>query len=353
MESSTSHSPDESIRAAASHWTIRRDRGLSAAESIEFELWLAADERHAAAIKRATAAWSLLDRMPEQAAIPVLAAANRRRLFWRRTFAGTGALAAAALLLIGALAWWRPPAKLHEGERAPLSIVAGTSPRTVTLSDGSLVQLNTGGEIAEQFTAAERRVLLTHGEAHFAVAKNPLRPFVVRAGALQIRAVGTAFNVNLNAAVVDVIVTEGRVQLAARSGISDARMHDANRAAPSLDAGHRAVLRGELAPGRDLAQALDLSLADPAEMARMLAWREPLLHLGGATLAELAVEFERATGRRLLLADPSLADLRFGGRFRADDVDGFTHLIATTLDLEVERLTDGTILLHKKKSDSR
>jgi len=330
---------------------VRRDRGLSAAESIEFELWLAADERHAAAIKRATSAWSLLDRLPEQAAIPVLAAATRRRSFWRRMFAA-GALAAAAALVVGDLAWWRPAVPSQVDRTFP-AIVAIAGPRTVTLSDGSLVQLNTGGEITEQFTSAERLVLLARGEAHFAVTKNPARPFIVRAGALQIRAVGTAFNVNLQSAAVDVIVTEGRVQLAARPDASDTRVSRADRAAPTLDAGHRAVLRGDLALGRDLVQALDFSLVDRTEMARALAWREPLLHLGGATLAELAVEFERATGRRLVLGEPSLADLRFGGRFRADDVEGFTHLIATTLDLEVERLADGTILLQKKKSDSR
>jgi ferric-dicitrate binding protein FerR (iron transport regulator) len=49
-----------------------------------------------------------------------------------------------------------------------------------------------------------------------------------------------------------------------------------------------------------------------------------------------------------VLADPALADLRFGGRFRADDIDGFTHLLATTLDLDVERAADGTIVLRKK-----
>lgn len=351
MQSPSFNSLDESVRAAAARWTVRRDRGLSAAESIEYELWLAADERHAAAVNRATAAWSLLDRLPDHAAISVLAAANRR-LFWRRTFVAAGALAAAAVVVVASLVWWKP-ATPSQVDRTPLAIIASSSPRTVTLSDGSLVQLNTGSEIAEQFTPAERLVLLARGEAHFAVAKNPVRPFIVRAGALQIRAVGTAFNVNLQSTAVDVIVTEGRVQLAARPSASDTRATRANLAAPTLDAGHRAVLHGDLAPGRDLVQALDLSLIDPAEMARTLAWREPLLHLGGATLAELAVEFERATGRRLLLADPSLADLRFGGRFRADDVEGFTHLIATTLDLEVERLADGTILLQKKKSNSR
>ncbi len=326
--------PDDSaLRTTAARWAVRRDRGLSAAESIDYELWLAADPRHAAAMQRTSAAWSLLDRIPESAAAPILAAATRRRSFWRRT-ATFGSLAAAAVA-VGLFIWSRPlPA---DPTLSAPALSATTTPRLVTLSDGTVVQLNTGGEVSERFTAATRHVTLTRGEAHFAVAKNPARPFVVQAGSLQVRAVGTAFNINLQSAAVDVIVTEGRVQLT--TGTPDA---------PALDAGERATLRRVPAAFTDAAPALVVAQIDAAAIAQTLAWREPLLRLGGATLAELAAEFERATGRRLVLADPALADLRFGGRFRADDIDGFTHLLATTLDLDVERAADGTIVLRKK-----
>ena len=225
--------------------------------------------------------------------------------------------------------------------------------------------INTGSAVVEQFSHGERRVLLARGEAHFSVTKNPARPFIVRAGALQIRAVGTAFNINLQAATVDVVVTEGRVQLASGtpapasvspgdnpSPVSALAATPRLAPPPALDAGERAVLHSTPVPPPDLAQALTISRLDAAEMTRTLSWREPLLRLGGATLAELAVEFERATGRRLILADPALAELRFGGRFRSDDIDGFTHLLATTLDLDVERAADGTIVLRKKNSNS-
>jgi transmembrane sensor len=312
---------------------VRRDRGLSAAESIEYELWLAADPRHAAAMQRTSAAWSLLDRIPESAAAPILAAATRRRSFWRRTVT-FGSLAAAALV-VGLFIWSRPlPA---DPTLSAPALSATTTPRLVTLSDGTVVQLNTGGAVVEEFTAATRHVTLTRGEAHFAVTKNPARPFVVQAGSLQVRAVGTAFNINLQSSAVDVIVTEGRVQLTTGT-------HDA----PALGAGERATLRRAAAASTAAEPALVLTRLDAAAIAQTLAWREPLLRLGGATLAELAAEFERATGRRLVLADPALADLRFGGRFRADDIDGFTHLLATTLDLDVERAADGTIVLRKK-----
>jgi transmembrane sensor len=336
-------SPDpcaEALRLAAANWTVRRDRGLSAAESIEYELWLAADPRHAAAMQRASTTWSLLDHLPEYTAVPVLAAASRRRSFWRRTLA-TGSLAAAAAV-VGFLMWSRPAA--NPAVSPGVVFAAIDWPRTVTLEDGSTVQLNTGGEIMEQFSPSERRIVLQRGEAHFSVSKNPARPFIVRAGALEVRAVGTAFNVHLQSAAVDVIVTEGRVQLNAVA---------ARTPGPAFDAGDRAHLPGAFQPTTDFSQALVRSHMQPAELADALAWREPLLRLGGATLAELAVEFEKATGRRWVFADPSLGELRFGGRFRADDFEGFTQVLAATLDLEVESAADGTIVLRKKNSHSR
>jgi len=63
MSAASSPPDDSALRAIAVQWTIRRDRGLSATESIDYELWLAADPRHAAAMQRTSAAWSLLDRI--------------------------------------------------------------------------------------------------------------------------------------------------------------------------------------------------------------------------------------------------------------------------------------------------
>lgn len=361
----------EEIRLVAAQWTIRRDRGLSSTESIDYELWLAADPRHAVAMPRSSSAWSLLDRIPENVAASVLATAARRRCFWRRSFV-IGSLAAAAALALAAIRFARPSALPPSPVANAQAVAASAGPRLLTLSDGTVVQLNTGGEVIEQFTSAERRVLLASGEAHFAVTKNPARPFVVRAGNLEVRAVGTAFNVNLQSAVVDVLVTEGVVEL--QQAVGPALVAEPLRSArdtqngmptsgrpTTLIANQLAVV--SLAP---ISHASTTSSASPApatvvvvttataeEIARTLAWQAPLLRLGGATLAELVLEFQRRSGQRVILADPALASLRVGGRFRADDLDGFTHLLATTLDLEVDHAADGTLVLRKKSSPSR
>src|SRR5688500_16341718 len=159
-EPSSSSSAD-SIRTAAGQWTVRRDRGLSSAEAIEFELWIAADPRHAAAMRRSTDAWTLLDRMSESTVRCELAAAARSRQRRRRTVA-VASFAVAAALAVGAFGWWSSVD--HVASTATLVAVG---PRTVTLADGTTVRLNAGGELVEDFSAAVRRVRLTRGEAHF------------------------------------------------------------------------------------------------------------------------------------------------------------------------------------------
>jgi transmembrane sensor len=213
----------------------------------------------------------------------------------------------------------------------------------LTLPDGTVVRLNTDSEVVERFTAAERRVVLTRGEAHFAVTKDAARPFIVRAGSVEVRAVGTAFNVHLQSAAVEVLVTEGVVKLHPSAGTPRA----AARAGtiPLLNPGQRAVVA--LAPASPEV-AVVVTTVNRAEIARTLAWQEPLLRLGGATLAEVVAYFERRTGRRVILADPALAGLRLGGRFRADDIDGFADVLAATLEIDVERADDGTLVLRKK-----
>ena len=113
------------------------------------------------------------------------------------------------------------------------------------------------------------------------------------------------------------------------------------------------MLTAPTATGGNAARDIVVTQIDAAAISRALAWQDSLLRLGGSTLAEIAAEFEQRTGRRVRLADPALAQLRVGGRFRADDVDGFANLLATTFDVDVVRAADGTLVLRKKTSTSR
>lgn len=177
-----------------------------------------------------------------------------------------------------------------------------------------------------------------------------MRRFAAAAFALL---VGTAFNVHLKSSAVEVLVTEGRVgieRVAAAANAASAASSLPVTEPLDLKVNDRAIIA--LAPVSPATAAV-ITTASSDEIARALAWQEPLLRLRGSTLAEVAAEFERRTGRRIVLADPAFGGLRVGGRFRGDDVDGFASLIATTLDLDVEHVSDGVIILRKQNQASR
>ena len=160
-----------------------------------------------------------------------------------------------------------------------------------------------------------------------------------------VRAVGTAFNVNLQSAAVDVLVTEGKASVSEVERVDPNALQRLAVKPLHLVANERAVV--SLAPVSP-ATSVVVTTASADEIALALAWRAPLLRLGGSTLAELVLEFQRRSGQRVILADPAPASLRVGGRFRADDLAGFTHLRATTLHLEVDRAADGTLVRRQK-----
>lgn len=330
--------PASDPQQVAAGWVVRRDRGLSATEAIEYELWLASDERHPAAMRSAEASWACLDRLPDDIGRATLAAARRSRLV-RRYLALAGAVAAAVALIFAGFTLLRPPANPSP------ALVALSAPRLLTLSDGTVVQLNTGGAIREEFTASERHVFLSRGEAHFEITKNPDRPFIVHVGRIAVRAVGTAFNVNLRAGAVEVLVTEGVVRLSANTATSTTS-GEAGQSLRLLNSGHLATIDLQSSTP---APAVVVTALSADEISRSLAWRDSLVRLRGTTLAEIVATMSARTGRRIVLADPALGELRLGGRLSPDDLDSFAALIAATLDLEVESAPDGQLILRKKK----
>lgn len=264
----------------------------------------------------------------------VAAALLRRR---RRRLA----LAAGLCVLGGAAGamWLRPPAPAERPGRAPVVV---TLAATRTLPDGTTVDLKDGADLAVDFSGPLRRVTLRSGEAHFEVAKDPLRPFVVSAGGVEARAVGTAFAVELRGDHVDVLVTEGRVAVE----------HPAPPAQPLapppaalLDAGHRLVVARAPDPAAPLPAVETVS---PLAVHERLAWRAPRLDLAGTPLADVIPVLERHSRTRIVLADPALGRLQVSGFIRADSVDALLRVLELEFRLRAERRSATEVVLRRQ-----
>ena len=83
--------------------------------------------------------------------------------------------------------------------------------RSITLEDGSTIDLNARSKVRIKFSKGERDVELLQGQALFGVTHDVARPFVVRSGTAVVRAVGTQFDVYRKRSGTTVTVVEGRV----------------------------------------------------------------------------------------------------------------------------------------------
>lgn len=186
------------------------------------------------------------------------------------------------------------------------------------LADGSRADLSAETRLDISFSRRTRDITLQQGEAYFEVAKDARRPFSVRVGDASVTALGTRFAVRGEAGVVRVVVTEGTVRL--DTGTSATRMPSAVLQAGAVATVTHGVVRVE---SRSVEQARQL-----------LGWRNGELLFRSTPLNEAIAEFNRFNTLQLQIKDPSLADLRIDGGFRADNSEGFVRLLEQMFPLQ-------------------
>lgn len=332
------------IRAAAADWVARRDAGLSVREELDYTAWLDAAPAHRTAADGLHFAWKTLDRpLATGAADAVLGQlALRARLRRRRRTVALGV--ASLVLLVGAGLGWqasRPPPDLRSSDAVSAVVLL---PSIQWLPDGSVAELRDGAEITVEFTDTQRRVVLRRGEVYFRVAKNPARPFVVAAGGVEVRAVGTAFSVDFGQSTVEVLVTEGKVSVATTARKSAPA--GATQPMPEplfVDAGHGLTVLTSARPE----QAERRPVSD-ADLQSRLAWRSPRLEFSGTPLIEAIALINRHNRVQFTIEDPELARTRVSGIFGAVNTDAFVRLLESSFDVQSERRgADEIVLRHK------
>ncbi|NOW48814.1 transmembrane sensor [Novosphingobium sp. SG751A] len=273
------------------------------AQRAQFEAWLDEHPRHSGAFLRAQALLHLAT-----AAAPAAQETPRPLRRWR--------LAAGALgLLAASLAAWvaiDPGAQTYTTTQGEL--------RRLALADGSALTLDAASKLRVDLDEDARKVRLSQGRALFRVAHNAARPFRVQAGLVTITDIGTVFSVTTQGDTVNVLVSEGEVEV--RRGAVVLR----------LTAGQGVRLGKDGAPVR-------MGLAAPA-LERALAWTSGRIELDGETLESALGEFNRHNRATIRLAHPALGREKFYGAFRLDDPEGFARAAALGLNAPM-RAEDG------------
>ncbi len=339
------------IDREAAEWVAKKIGGFTAKDQDAFFDWLAADPRHGEWYEKHQKTWKNLDMLaqwlPEHSDKPNQ---DLLKFHYPRSFLGwMGGIAAALIFGFIVFASVTGPQNSKYGNT---SLVAN-SYESHELPDGSVVELNQGAALKVQYTKALRRVELVSNEAHFNVANDPDRPFIVRVKGIDIRAVGTAFNVRLTNRSVQVIVTEGRVQVTApptEKLFEEPMSYDESLYQQVLVVGQmtEVPLNRELPQVDDVPQpeVKDVSLG---QMNQLLSWKPQMFEFDSTPLSEVIEEFNSRNQTHLVIGDAELVKLLIVASFRSANVEHFIELLEMSVDLEVEREGDGRIILRSSQ----
>jgi len=243
--------------------------------------------------------------------------------------------------------------------------------KTISLADGSELQLNTNSQIRLDYSGDYRDIHLLQGEAHFIVAKDKSRPFRVLAGNGLVQAIGTAFTVYLNNNDVEVTITEGVVglqswqpnilskaknQLASQTTDNAVNQAVNNTAAKlhantlhdlgKLKVGQRAVIEG-LKSEAGVVESVHAIIKElsPQELERRLSWRKGYIVFKGAPLDQVVMEVERYSQVTIELVDPALAAIEIGGQFKIGEVGAILESLENNFGLKVKRISHNHVQL--------
>ncbi|MDD5411689.1 MAG: FecR family protein [Methylobacter sp.] len=325
----TTSPSSELLQTQAVDWLLRiRSENCTETERYAFNIWLEESVSHRQAYETVLAQWEWME--PFKAMnFPARDAALRYRgkspchLFTFCLYKG----AAASLLLVLGLATFSPNGWLG----FPQTYVAEKGDRqTVTLVDGSSIELNTESEVRVHFNRWHRNVDIIKGEVFFTVVHDAERPFEVRAGNGRIRDIGTAFEVYIKPEQVIVAVQEGIVEV-------------------------QALKKRELTAGQQLAynDSGEFQALQGQDVAGLTAWRQGNLVFRNRPLDDVLAEVGRYHDSRIRLQNESLGKLRVSGTFHTVELNDTLNAIATILPVNIDYIGTHEIVLKSAVSIDR
>lgn len=205
----------------------------------------------------------------------------------------------------------------------------------VNLDDGSELHLNTATDVEVRLTRKQREVRILHGEARFDVNTDVQRPFLVQAGAIRVRTLGTEFDVYRASMHTDVAVSKGAIAVSfVKPGFFQPRAEERR-----INHGMGLRLRQD-GSASDLAQADFLNAVD---------WPSGRMRFLNESLSRIADEFNRYNDEPKIDVQGDAASKRFSGVFVTADPDAFTALISADPTYEVVKQGRKTVIRLRPK----
>ncbi|WIO74016.1 FecR domain-containing protein [Porticoccaceae bacterium LTM1] len=259
-------------------------------------------------------------------------------------------LAVAASLVLAVTAVWFTA--FHESvpeKNGILRYVTRTGEnKSVNLSDGSVITLNTATQILVDFNDQARRIIMERGEAYYEVAADAERPFTVELGERSVSVLGTAFNLKKEPEQFTLAVMEGMVSVHRKSEM-------VSEAAPAFDATeNQMVISAEhqrrVAAGMVVEfdnQSRQYKAYYESDVDQFQSWRSGLVSFKSQPLYKVVDELNRYTGKKIFIDDPVIRDLMVRATVRVNRVDVALVGLENSLPIKVVSGFDKIIITKK------
>ena len=202
---------------------------------------------------------------------------------------------------------------------------------TITLSDGSVVQLNSGSKIVypEAFNGTTRDITL-EGEAFFTVAEDQERPFHIKTGDLVTTVLGTSFNISAyhDARNIQVGVVSGRVSVTSNG--------DADKEKEVLILGPN-----ELASFDPLKKEL---IKKSMDVSHLTDWKDGVLRFNDTPFREAMQKVEKWYGLKVKVEGDHFESCVLQGGYKDLSLQKLLEALQFTLDLSFEYIDDGVLI---------
>lgn len=333
----------QSVALEAKRWVVKLDE-LTPIEQKGLERWLRESETHREAFETAKQEWNSLAFLQQLRDDPVAegdpwVARKRVRRARNRRYAVPLAAAASVAAIMLVIGWLLLSPSGYEAEY----YTKIGEQQNVSLPDGSSILLNTSTSLNVRYSGERRSVFLDAGEAHFEVAHEPNRPFVVITSVGVVRAVGTAFTVYVHDELAEVTVTDGAVQISQASDDLTAAVRAAELPASRNDS-VQTLSKGYNATISETIEAV--AEVDSEVLERKLSWQYGMLEFVNTPLGEVIDEVGRYTPKTLVIESPELESYPVTVIARTDNIDGLLgNLDISTDAFSVTHAADGRVLI--------
>lgn len=242
-------------------------------------------------------------------------------------------LAAVLLLLYAASQFWFSP------QQTEVITQIGES-KSITLPDGSLVQLNSRSKLSynDTWESTSSREVWLAGEAYFDVKKSTSQQgqkFSVYAKGIAVEVLGTKFNVNAHTDLVEVVLEEGKVELTGKDSQGQTQALSSQYDARILLPGDKASI--SLAEENQSARVSHACAIEKVNTRIYTSWKNGRFYFDATPLSTLKKVIEDNYGMEVIIEDPTLLEKRLSGSLEHNNLDVLCQAIESLFGLTIEK----------------